>query len=150
LARLERSCGAVVFSYAGGAGKRGRRRYLLLFNVKGHWDFPKGRPEPGEKREATILREIREETGIRDLEFLRGFTRQIHWRFRRDGKFVAKKAFFRLARTPSRRIRISAEHARGRWVSVRQGLRLLKFPNARSLLRSADRFLERREKSKVR
>lgn len=54
-----RSWGAVVYS---GTGKN--RLYLLVKHRKGgHWDHPKGHPDPGESPEKTAVREIREETG---------------------------------------------------------------------------------------
>jgi bis(5'-nucleosidyl)-tetraphosphatase len=43
-------------------------RYLLL-RVYGYWDFPKGIVEPGEAPIETAQREVREETGLTDLEF---------------------------------------------------------------------------------
>ena len=43
-------------------------RFLLLraFN---HWDFPKGMVETGEEPLAAVIREVREETLIADLQF---------------------------------------------------------------------------------
>ncbi|NDY42900.1 NUDIX domain-containing protein [Dissulfurirhabdus thermomarina] len=57
------SAGAVIVR-PGGAGPR----YLLL-RAFGYWDFPKGLVEPGETPFQAALREIREETGLEDLEF---------------------------------------------------------------------------------
>lgn len=37
---------------------------LLLVNERGEWDLPGGRPDPGEDHRATLLREVREETGL--------------------------------------------------------------------------------------
>lgn len=62
---FEKSVGGVIFrSY----GKH--RLYLLLKYRSGQWDFPKGHVEVGEKEEETFRREIKEETGIADLEML--------------------------------------------------------------------------------
>jgi len=43
-------------------------RFLLL-RAYHYWDFPKGRVEVGEDPLTTAKREVREETGINDLEF---------------------------------------------------------------------------------
>ena len=40
-----------------------RPQYLLIQHVLGHWGFPKGRPEAGEKGSETAAREFAEETG---------------------------------------------------------------------------------------
>ena len=42
---------------------------VLLLRVYNYWDFPKGVVEAGEDPLATARREVREETGIEDLEF---------------------------------------------------------------------------------
>jgi 8-oxo-dGTP pyrophosphatase MutT (NUDIX family) len=42
---------------------------VLLLRAYNYWDCPKGLVEPGEDPLATARREVREETGIDDLEF---------------------------------------------------------------------------------
>ena len=46
----------------------GGHRYLLLRAYR-NWDFPKGVVEPGEDPLDAAIREVEEETGIRDLAF---------------------------------------------------------------------------------
>jgi 8-oxo-dGTP pyrophosphatase MutT (NUDIX family) len=41
--------------------------HVLWMERNGRWDLPKGKVEPGEAIEAAALREVNEETGIRDL-----------------------------------------------------------------------------------
>ena len=41
----------------------------LMLRAYQHWDFPKGLREDGEKPLQTALREVSEETGIREVEF---------------------------------------------------------------------------------
>jgi len=55
----ERSAGAVIFRKIDG-----EIRYLLLhYHYKTYfWDFPKGNMEEGEREDATVRREVREET----------------------------------------------------------------------------------------
>ena len=61
----EKSCGAVVFKRQ----KDGTSKYLVLHYGAGHWDFPKGKQEKNENEEQTALREIKEETGIDEIDF---------------------------------------------------------------------------------
>ncbi len=42
---------------------------MLLLRAYNYWDCPKGVVEPGEDPLSTARREVREETGIEDLEF---------------------------------------------------------------------------------
>jgi len=85
-----RSAGAIVF--------RGPF-YLLLHYQSGHWDFPKGGIEKGEKTEETVRREVREETGIADLEFIPGFKKTIHFVYQHQGDLVNKWVAYLLAET---------------------------------------------------
>lgn len=58
-AEEEKSCGAVIRRWEGGAWQ-----YLLVQHNAGHWSFPKGHVEAGESEAETARREIREETGL--------------------------------------------------------------------------------------
>lgn len=52
---------------AGGGLVSNRRGDFLLINRNGLWDLPKGHREEGEDIKVTSLREVREETGVKDL-----------------------------------------------------------------------------------
>ncbi len=65
----EYSCGAVVFTRAGGG-----IRYVIIRSLEGIYGFPKGHMEPGETEEQTALREIREEVGV-NVRLIPGFRR---------------------------------------------------------------------------
>jgi 8-oxo-dGTP pyrophosphatase MutT (NUDIX family) len=58
-----RAAGAVVFRRT----ERGAR--LLVLRAYQNWDFPKGMVEPGEDPLATAKREVREETGLAELDY---------------------------------------------------------------------------------
>lgn len=45
---------------------------VLLLRAYRNWDLPKGRLEPGETPLEAAIREVREETGLSDLEFAWG------------------------------------------------------------------------------
>ncbi len=105
---IERSAGAVVFRK-----EKGNISYLLLHYQAGHWDFPKGNIERGEKMEETVKREIKEETGIEDIEFIPGFKETIKYSyFRPKGEIKvpseARGSYFR----PKGEIKVPSE-ARG-------------------------------------
>lgn len=51
----------------GGLVKNKRGDFLMIFR-NGKWDLPKGKREKGEKKASAALREVMEETGLKDLE----------------------------------------------------------------------------------
>jgi 8-oxo-dGTP pyrophosphatase MutT (NUDIX family) len=133
---LEKSCGVVVFREV-----LPERLYLLLHYEEGHWDFPKGHVERGEKEETTAFRELKEETGLSDVELVHGFREQISYRYGRGGKEFRKTVFFFLARTDADKITLSSEHVGFEWLTYEKALARLTFENARGVLGKAQAAL---------
>jgi bis(5'-nucleosidyl)-tetraphosphatase len=133
----ERSAGAIVFRRS-----QGSPRYLLLKYPAGHWDLPKGNIEKGEEPLQTMVREVREETGIVDLKVYPGYERKIEYFYRREGRKVHKTVVFFLAETSSEKVTISFEHQDSGWFTLEQALRTVTYPNARRLIKEAVSFVE--------
>ncbi|MEM3030141.1 MAG: bis(5'-nucleosyl)-tetraphosphatase [Candidatus Micrarchaeia archaeon] len=134
---LEFSSGAIVFRREGG-----QILYLILHYEEGHWDFPKGKIEKGESVEETARREIAEETGITDVEFVPGFREKLKYFFRREGKTVAKTVYFQLAETKQKEVKLSFEHIGFEWLPFKKALEKLTFENAKRLLEKSNSFLK--------
>ena len=132
----ERSAGAVVFRRVSGSP-----RYLLLKYPAGHWDLPKGNIEKGEEPIQTMVREVREETGLVDLHVVPGFKRKIEYFYRREGRKVHKTVVFFLAETSTEKVTISFEHKDYRWFDFEEAIKTVTYPNARRLIRDAETFV---------
>jgi 8-oxo-dGTP pyrophosphatase MutT (NUDIX family) len=133
MARNERSAGVVLFRL-----EAGRRLYLLL-DYGRHWDLPKGHVEKGEDDLSAARRELREETGIADPEFVPGYEREIAYSFRDGRKRVIRKAVkFFLARTETSKVKLSDEHVGWAFLPYESALRRLTYANARTLLKAAE------------
>ena len=78
---------------AGGGLVANRRGDYLLISRNGLWDLPKGHQDPGEDIEVTALREVREETGISELE-LGGLICITDHCYRRDGIWHMKHTWW--------------------------------------------------------
>jgi bis(5'-nucleosidyl)-tetraphosphatase len=133
----EKSCGAVVF-----LRKNSTITYLLLHYEAGHWDFVKGNVEPNEAEKETVVRELREETGITDAKFLEGFKERIEYYYRRQGDTVHKEVVFYLMETSTENITISFEHIGSVWLDYQHAMERLSFKNAKDVLKKADAFLK--------
>jgi len=132
----ERSAGAVVFRRAPGGP-----RYLLLRYPAGHWDLPKGNIEKGEEPIQTMVREVREETGIVGLRVVQGYERKIEYFYRRDGKKVHKTVVFFLTETTEEKVTISFEHQDYGWFDYPEAIKTVTYPNARRLIREGEAFI---------
>ena len=80
----ETTSGGVVFRRN---AKSGELEILLMQDAKNRWTIPKGHVEPGEETGATAEREIREETGLQDMEVLI-WLGKVNFRYRRGHTLV--------------------------------------------------------------
>lgn len=135
---MQRSAGAII--YTGGKGPE----FLLLRYPGGHWDFAKGKMEPGETERQTAVRETREETGISDLRFVDGFRHVIRYDFEHEGAVIHKQVALFLAETHTRSVALSEEHLDHVWAGYGGALERLTYGNARAALaRAADHIPSR-------
>jgi bis(5'-nucleosidyl)-tetraphosphatase len=135
---MERSAGAVIFwiKYPRDVN------FLLLKYSAGHWDFPKGNIENGEDETQAAYREIREETGIENVVFMKGFERKVTYNYRREQNLVRKEVIFFLAKANSQRVILSNEHIAYSWNKFDNALAKLTYRTAKDILINANNFLK--------
>ncbi|AZB10583.1 NUDIX domain-containing protein [Chryseobacterium sp. G0162] len=63
---------------------------MLFIRRLGKWDLPKGKMEKGESREESAVREIEEETGLRDVELVQFINTTYHIYIERNGEKILK------------------------------------------------------------
>ncbi|KQT33098.1 NUDIX hydrolase [Chryseobacterium sp. Leaf405] len=63
---------------------------ILFIKRLGKWDLPKGKMEKGESREESAVREIEEETGLKDVELIQFINTTYHIYVERNGKKILK------------------------------------------------------------
>jgi 8-oxo-dGTP pyrophosphatase MutT (NUDIX family) len=133
-AQQEVSAGGVVYRMEGGSPL-----FLLIRDSYANWGFPKGHLEPGEKPEDAALREVREETGLRELA-MRGTIDTIDWYFRFRGRLIHKVCHFFLMETSQ--TDTAPQRAEGitacRWTDYESASTAVSYANARQVLRRAE------------
>lgn len=127
----ERSAGAILYQES----PSGKKMYLLLNYPSGHWDFVKGNIEKGETFRQTVLREVREETGITDIDFVDGFEDKVEYHYQRDGQVIHKEVVFFLASTKTNDVVLSHEHLDYTWLSFNDALKKLTYKTAQNIFK---------------
>lgn len=133
--RREFSAGFVLFREE----KKGGRRLYLLLDYGEHWDYAKGHLEEGETAWQAAVRELREETGIRQVDRVGRFERDMHYVFSSPKKGrVHKTVTYFLGRTRVSEVKVSEEHEGSAWLGYVEAMERLTFDNAREILRAAE------------
>jgi len=132
----EKSCGAIVFA------KNIEVHYLLLHYEAGHWDFVKGNVEPNESERDTVMRELKEETGIAEAQFIDSFKEKIEYFYRRQGTTIHKEVVFFLIEARTEKVELSYEHVGYEWLDYQRAMEKLTFKNAKNVLQKAHEFLK--------
>lgn len=145
---VEKSAGAVIFRR-----ENNEIKYLLLHypsgsrSGKAYWDLPKGHIELKEKLEETVRREVKEETGLEDIEIISGFKETIKYFFKWRGKNILKFVTFYLAGTKTEKVKISSEHMGFRWLVYKEAVKQLTYKNAKEILEKSNQFLTKNASS---
>ena len=148
----EKSAGAIIFR------KEEGNIYYLLLNYppsnegkRGQWGFAKGHVEKDETEQQTALREIAEETGIKDIKIIQGFKKLEKYFFRKSyglegearkkAPWVFKSVVFFLAETKTKDVKISHEHTGFLWLPIEEAIKKTTFKNSKKLLKDANDFI---------
>jgi bis(5'-nucleosidyl)-tetraphosphatase len=130
----ERSAGVVVYH-----PENGSARYLLLRNDKSKYDLPKGNIERGESELNAAVREAKEETGLRNIQLVEGFSEKITYFYLRPGGMkVHKSVQYYLGSTDDTRVIVSSEHTGFKWLTLDEALKTATYDTLRELLVKAD------------
>jgi ADP-ribose pyrophosphatase YjhB (NUDIX family) len=83
----ETTSGGIIFRHSTKSEKRGELEILLIKDAKNRWTIPKGHVEEGEEPQDTAAREIREETGLQEMEVY-NWLGKVNFRYRRNHTLV--------------------------------------------------------------
>lgn len=134
-----KSAGVIIFR------KDNNKIYYLVLKYntigkvdKTYWGFAKGTIEENEKEIETIVREAEEETGINDLNFIKGFKEKENYFFKNNNKTVFKTVVYLLAETKTKEIKLSYEHLDYKWLVLEEAVKILTFDNSKNILIKAN------------
>jgi 8-oxo-dGTP diphosphatase len=119
-------------------------RFLLLHNPEHReWGFAKGHLDPGEEDLPGALRELREETGIVEVEIDPAFRETIRYEkvSRKTGARtgVWKEVVYFFGRSKDEAHTLSEEHDRSGWFTLAEARERIPHENLRGVLQAAGR-----------
>jgi 8-oxo-dGTP pyrophosphatase MutT (NUDIX family) len=77
---------------AGGLVQNEEKKMLMIFR-RGKWDLPKGKLDKGETLEQCAVREVEEETGLKNIELLSSLLTTFHT-YHEGSKFILKESYW--------------------------------------------------------
>lgn len=89
-----------VISAAGGLVFNETEQALLIYR-RGHWDLPKGKIDRGESKQEAAIREVEEETGIKNIQLLDAICKTRHFYRNKKGGRCIKKTYWYEMRAPN-------------------------------------------------
>ncbi|MGA8163521.1 MAG: NUDIX domain-containing protein [Waddliaceae bacterium] len=105
----------------------------MIQHRAGHWSFPKGHPEKGERGIEAAQRELFEETGLRVKEILYKEPFCEYYHYTRNAALVHKKVVYFFAVVEGDVTLQKEELSASRWVPLSQAEEHVTFPEAKRL-----------------
>jgi len=120
----------------------GEPRILLILDPYGKWALPKGHLEGEEGAREAAEREVREETGLRNVSVGPEVDRAT-WSFRREGTTVRKVCTYYLMASDGGKARpeVSEGITECEWLSPAEAVERVEYDNTRDVIRTAVRMI---------
>lgn len=136
--KQEYSNGVIVFHREEGGGIT----YLLVQGYGGYWGFPKGRREKNERKIDTALRELDEETAVKDVHILKGMCFDETYTInKKRGPNIAKHVSYFVGEAEHTRTkRQRSEIRRLGWFPLELAMKRV-VPEKKSILKKVDNYL---------
>lgn len=128
----EPTAGGVVFRRS---QKSGAIEFLLIQDAKNRWTIPKGHIEEGEDSKQTAEREIREETGLQEMEVL-SWLGKINFRYRRVSSLVLMTTEIFLVRAKGDTDKLQPEDWMNdcKWLEAKDALEKIEYEDIQKLM----------------
>ena len=112
-------------------------KVLLIKDSYGHWIWPKGHAEEGETVSETAIREVQEETGIKELVILQKVGQQ-EYIYPFEGIDILKIVYIFLMETSQENLVIqTSEIDEGKWFSMEEAIDVIGYEGSNVILKNA-------------
>lgn len=145
--KKDRSIGVIIYHM-----KNGEPEFLIIRHRQGHWSFAKGHKEKDESDFQTALRELKEETGIKDANFISDkIELSEKYSFNSANKQrVEKSVDYFIAEVPSDDVKIdNMEILEYQWQDLNSGFELVTFTESQNILKKAYEIIINKNKNVI-
>jgi len=122
-------------------------KYLIVKHRKGHWSFTKGHSEKGESAIRTAKRELHEEAGIDEIEFLlKKILLTEKYRFTTKNKNNVRKVVdYFIAESKTKKVNIdNKEIMNFKWCTLKGAEKVLTFKQSKKILKKASILINKK------
>ena len=107
---------------AGGGLVLNEKGELLLIFRRGKWDLPKGKLEKGERIDECALREVQEETGLKNVNLMKPSGSTFHTYYLQPRWIIKESIWFQMSATSKEQLKPQLEEdiTEIKWVSLDQ------------------------------
>ena len=124
-------------------------KFLILKHKKGHWSFAKGHKDKGETAFETAKRELHEEAGIDDVEFIskRILLNEEYTFVNKSKDIVKKEVRYFIARSKSKKVKIDNREITGyKWCTLNAAEKVITFRQSRKTIKKANKLISKKFK----
>lgn len=124
-------------------------KFLILKHKKGHWSFAKGHKDKGETAFETAKRELHEEAGIDDVEFIskRILLNEEYTFVNKSKDIVKKEVRYFIASSKSKKVKIDNREITGyKWCTLNAAEKVITFRQSRKTLKKANKLISKKFK----
>jgi len=120
--------------------------FCIVRHAEGHWSFPKGHQNRGETEQETAIRELKEETGISNVNLLNNKSFFENYSFEKNNFKYNKSNKYFIGLVPSMATTtlndFKKEIPELRWGTYEEAKKVITFPEAREVLDQAFKYLQ--------
>lgn len=118
-------------------------KYLILKHRQGHWALCKGHRNPGETKIQTALRELKEETGIKEVTLLRKKT-LVTEKYLINGERTEKTVEYFIGKTKAKKVKVDGKEIKSYvWRGYESALKKITYKKTKNSLSEANKIIHK-------
>lgn len=138
---MEISAGGVVYYQSKNKNKKSKTQILLIKDSYDRWALPKGHLEQKESIWKAALREVQEETGLKDLKIIRKINYTKYF-FKEKGRLILKIVYLFLMQALDPILNIQKQEIHdAKWFNPQSAIEKTDYQNLKPIIKKAIKYI---------